>query len=156
TATTDSHDHGHGSALRRVEAALLAAECDRGGRGQWECPAHDDRTPSLAVTQGRVGVLLYCFAGCEVGAIAAALGLSMGVLFDEPRRERPEEPRGQQARANGSAQPQRICEYEYVDRNGELLARKVRYEPGKDGRDKSFEWEVPDGAGGWRLARKGE
>jgi hypothetical protein len=38
------------------------------------CPAHDDRTPSLAITQTREGrVLVYCHAGCDQRDVLAAL-----------------------------------------------------------------------------------
>jgi hypothetical protein len=142
-----------GSALRRVEDALEAiGNPVRNGKAR--CPAHDDRTPSLSVSQGDSGALLHCHAGCALEAILAALELEKADLFDEPAyRERAREPR--EKRANGDANPQRICDYEYTDRHGELIARKIRYEPGKDGRPKSFEWEVPDGEG-WRRAREGE
>ena len=36
----------------------------RTGRGwQAKCPAHDDRSPSLSIREGELGVLLHCFAG---------------------------------------------------------------------------------------------
>ncbi len=48
------------------------------------CPAHDDREPSLSISEGEDGrVLLKCFAGCEVDAIVAYLGLRMSDLFDD-------------------------------------------------------------------------
>ena len=40
------------------------------------CPAHDDRNPSLSVTEGTDGrVLLHCHAGCSTEDIRQALGL---------------------------------------------------------------------------------
>ena len=46
------------------------------------CPAHDDREPSLSVSEGDDGrILLKCFAGCTVEQIVAALGLTMADLF---------------------------------------------------------------------------
>jgi hypothetical protein len=51
---------------------------------QWGacCPAHDDNSPSLSVRETPDGaVLLKCFAGCEVAAIVAALGLEVAELF---------------------------------------------------------------------------
>ena len=42
------------------------------------CPAHDDRNPSLSITQGKDKLLVHCFAGCtqeEVIDALAALGL---------------------------------------------------------------------------------
>jgi hypothetical protein len=50
-----------------------------GGHGSgsnWlaKCPAHDDRTPSLSVSDGENGrALIHCFAGCEARDIIAAL-----------------------------------------------------------------------------------
>ena len=35
-------------------------------------------------------------------------------------------------------------------RQGSLLRRKLRWEPGFRGRSKSFSWQEPDGSGGWR------
>ncbi len=45
------------------------------------CPAHDDRRPSLTFRDGYRRVLVRCWAGCAVGDITAALGLSIGDLF---------------------------------------------------------------------------
>lgn len=54
------------------------------GNGQWKacCPAHDDRNPSLSISEGENGaVLLHCFAGCEAAAVVQAMGLTMGDLY---------------------------------------------------------------------------
>jgi len=46
------------------------------------CPAHDDRNPSLSVSEGKDGrALLHCFAGCSTESILAALGLTAGDFF---------------------------------------------------------------------------
>ena len=55
------------------------------GRG-WvaRCPAHQDRSASLSLAEGRDGrALVKCFAGCEVLAIARAVGLELADLFPE-------------------------------------------------------------------------
>lgn len=54
------------------------------GYGRWTacCPAHDDRSPSLLVTErddGSIGV--HCFSGCDVSAVLGAIGLTLGDLF---------------------------------------------------------------------------
>jgi hypothetical protein len=62
-------------------ANLLDAR--RSGEG-WmaKCPAHEDRTASLSVGEGRDGrVLLSCFAGCSVYAITSAVGIELTDLF---------------------------------------------------------------------------
>ena len=52
-----------------------------------KCPVHDDRIASLSASTGDDGrVLLHCHAGCAVGDILAAVGLTTADLFDEPRR----------------------------------------------------------------------
>ena len=49
------------------------------------CPAHADRSPSLAIRAEADGrVLIHCFGGCEVGSILGAMGLEFADLFPEP------------------------------------------------------------------------
>src|SRR5687768_8336838 len=58
------------------------------GRGRWiaRCPGHDDRTPSLLVSEGtsKEGedtVRLHCFAGCDKQNILGAVGLTFSDLY---------------------------------------------------------------------------
>ena len=37
------------------------------------CPAHDDRNPSLSITQGKDKLLVHCFAGCTQAEVIDAL-----------------------------------------------------------------------------------
>lgn len=95
------------------------------------CPAHEDRTPSLSVSEGREGVLLTCHAGCPTEKVVAAIGLDMRDLFHEPKR-------------NGSGPDSGIeATYDYVDEDGNLLFQVVRKRP------KGFSQRQPDGRGGW-------
>ncbi len=58
----------------------------KGGRGHWTacCPAHEDRSPSLAVTETDDGrILLKCFGGCSVQEIVGAIGMDMTDLFPD-------------------------------------------------------------------------
>ena len=58
----------------------------RTGTGRWmtKCPAHDDKGPSLSVTEAQDGrILLHCFAGCGAQEIMQALGLELADLFPE-------------------------------------------------------------------------
>ena len=58
------------------------------GAGQWsaQCPAHDDKGPSLSIRETSDGrVLVHCFAGCGVDEVVAAVGLDLSDLF--PPRE---------------------------------------------------------------------
>ncbi|KAA0893065.1 DNA primase [Pusillimonas sp. ANT_WB101] len=54
------------------------------GRGRWVacCPAHDDKRPSLAITETDDGkVLLHDFGGCSVYDVLAAVGMKVQDLF---------------------------------------------------------------------------
>lgn len=52
-------------------------------KGGWQarCPAHDDRNPSLSISERNGKILLCCHAGCSVESILEALGLTMSDLF---------------------------------------------------------------------------
>lgn len=70
-------------------ADLLLARLDRvrkaGAGWSARCPAHEDRTASLSVSTGNDGRLLaHCFAGCPIGDVLGAIGLTVADLF--PRR----------------------------------------------------------------------
>jgi len=88
------------------------------------CPAHDDRDPSLSLTEApdihdpsRKRILLKCHAGCKPAAILAALGLRWGDI---------NAPRPKQAMPRSEP----LAVYPYRDDAGQLLYEKVRW-PGK-------------------------
>jgi DNA primase len=59
------------------------------GAGRWMCccPAHEDRAPSLAISEGKDGnALVHCFAGCDVQSVLDAIGLGLSDLFPENTR----------------------------------------------------------------------
>lgn len=66
------------------------------------CPAHDDRRPSLSISEGRDGrTLVRCFAGCAPESITNALGLKLGDLFeDDTARQRVAAPRPRRVTAD--------------------------------------------------------
>lgn len=45
------------------------------------CPAHEDRSPSLAIKESDGTILLHCFAGCSVDDVTGAIGVDMVDLF---------------------------------------------------------------------------
>ena len=62
------------------------------GPGRWtaRCPAHDDKTPSLAIRDVDGKLLLHCFAQCSLHEIVSAVGLTEADLFpDKPSSHRP-------------------------------------------------------------------
>jgi hypothetical protein len=63
----------------------LPSKPRRSGRG-WttRCPAHEDRTPSLSITETTGGkVLIKCWAGCSTESVLVALGLRWSDLFPD-------------------------------------------------------------------------
>lgn len=65
------------SRLRKVKA---------NGPEKWVacCPAHEDRSPSLAIRVADDGrLLVHCFAGCGAAEIIESVGLEFGDLFPE-------------------------------------------------------------------------
>ena len=95
------------------------------------CPAHDDTTPSLSINEGSDGkILLNCFAGCSVDSICSSLTLEMSDLFvSHLKRE------GHRT------------VYSYQDETGKELYRKVRTEPGQNGKSKTFHSEHVNATG---------
>ena len=56
-----------------------------GAKGMCRCPAHDDRSPSLAIGLGDRAILFHCFAGCSSNAVLEAFarhGIRARDLFD--------------------------------------------------------------------------
>ena len=46
------------------------------------CPAHDDRNPSLSISEGQDGqALVHCFAGCPTEEVVEVVGLKMSDLW---------------------------------------------------------------------------
>jgi len=95
------------------------------------CPAHHDKNPSLSISEGSDGkILLHCFFGCTVDSICEALGLKISDLFVVDCKK----------------EPQRTT-YSYQDEDGKELYRKVRTEPGPNGKRKGFHFERDDAMG---------
>ena len=72
-----------------MSAALLLGRL-RGSRStgpaRWiaNCPAHEDRCPSLSIRELDDGTLLLkCFAGCSATDVVSAVGLELRDLFPE-------------------------------------------------------------------------
>jgi DNA primase len=66
-----------GTLLNRLEKV-------KGTKGRWTacCPAHGDKSPSLAIRQLDDGrILLKCFAGCSAYEVVSAVGMDMQDLF---------------------------------------------------------------------------
>jgi RecA-family ATPase/5S rRNA maturation endonuclease (ribonuclease M5) len=111
---------------------------------------HGDRAPSLSVGKGNNGsIVFYCQGGCSQESVLQALGLSMKDLF--PDGDRPRFDRRQEYRPRPTSREDKgriAAQYDYTDENGQLLARKTRWEKTVDGkRKKTFTWGHPAGQG---------
>ena len=112
-----------------------------------QCPCHEDKEPSLAVSEGEDGrVLLKCFAGCNTEDIVAELGLSMADLFPPKERPQPKQSKPKQSEARRAYQSPT---YFYTDEQGKTLFGIIRT-PRKD-----FFAVRPDGNGGWLYGLEG-
>ncbi len=114
---------------QKLEELLDRLHARKNG-SQWMalCPAHEDKNPSLSITQKSGKILLHCHAGCSSTAVCEALGIHIEDLFAE----------------SGNHNNSRIVEtYPYYDEQGDTLFEVVRLEP------KAFPQRRPDGNGGW-------
>jgi putative DNA primase/helicase len=119
----------------RAEEFVRPLEGVRTVRGKLKalCPAHQDRTPSLEVTEGNVKLLVKCWAGCTEEAICQARGVKVSELYYQDLR------------------PQNVTNlrkpsYRWLirDEQGTTQAIHERYD-NKDG-SKSCPWLRADGA----------
>lgn len=100
------------------------------------CPAHDDKNPSLAISEGADGkILLKCHAGCDTRNVCAALNIKPADLF--PERDK--------------TQWRIAATYDYKDAKGKLLFQVCRLDP------KDFRQRKPDATAldGWTWNTRG-
>ncbi|WP_433240297.1 DUF3987 domain-containing protein [Actinomadura nitritigenes] len=103
----------------------------RGGYWSAQCPAHDDRNPSLSIRVGdRQPVVLDCKAGCDPNDVIAALGLTWPDLCS-PRED-------DQGAGEWTPHGPATAAYDYVDEHGVLLYQVLRTA------GKQFPVRVPD------------
>jgi hypothetical protein len=136
------------AAFAGLVEALEGHGCRVTGSGRQrsaQCPAHEDGTPSLSVTDGQSRVLMRCHAGCDTDDVLAALGLTRADLFDGPP-ERPERDDWTPWADRCPCKP--VARYPYVDEAGVLLYEVVR------GEHKEFAQRRPDPSSrsGWRWS----
>lgn len=87
-----SHESESGNVTTRPDVYALLSRLEKvkeNGPGRWLacCPAHQDRSPSLAIRETPDGtILVKCFAECPTADVLAAVGLALKDLF--PQRDR--------------------------------------------------------------------
>lgn len=118
---------------------LREAGCDpkKNGNG-WkaQCPAHDDRAPSLSLATGDDGrALLCCHAGCDTGAIVTSLGITVAQLMPESDRKPAKKPERDDSFPTADAAITALCKklgepaarWTYVDAIGDTVGVIVRW-----------------------------
>src|SRR5918999_5822903 len=131
---------GSGAYMKPIEKVLERLEGieRRNGGYMTLCPAHDDHTPSLSVSEGDGGkALVRCFAGCATVDVLDALGLSARDLFERGERNN--------GRRTGNRKPSVI--WQVKDAAGDVQALHTRFD--RNG-DKEVLWRLP-GAHRWGL-----
>jgi len=109
--------------LVKMLAALEAHGC-RGRGPNWQCPAHEDRSPSLRIARGRNGALvIHCHAGCDPAQVLAKLGLGWPDLYPAEQRTAAAAPRPD------------LAELEAMHRRGALALPHVELGPMPDDAD---------------------
>jgi len=76
-----------------IENILSRLEKVKGRNGAYTacCPAHSDKSPSLAIRELEDGrILLKCFADCSVQDIIGSIGMEIGDLFPDTKKDLPQ------------------------------------------------------------------
>jgi hypothetical protein len=75
-----------------IENILSRLEKVKGRNGTYTacCPAHGDKSPSLAIRELDDGrILMKCFANCSVQDIMGSIGMEIGDLFPDTNKDLP-------------------------------------------------------------------
>lgn len=101
--------------------------------GQYMCPGHEDKEPSLTVSRGRNGgVALHCHAGCSAEKVVEAWGLKMRDLMPEGGSYSDNVPRWIRFIERGAERRGKKLEayYHYfLVPSGEYAFTRIRYRP---------------------------
>ena len=148
------------TSVDRVLAALTDRGCDhrRNGNG-WsaQCPAHDDRNPSLSIDEGDDGrALVRCHAGCSAEEIIASLGMTMRDLMPEDqgssRKSRSKTAKSKASSPHRNEQPEprtyataKDAVAELESRHGERSAAWAYHDATGEAVGAVIRWDRPDG-----------
>lgn len=114
---------------------LLDVERHGANDVQARCPAHEDSTASLHVTDGGERILVHCHANCPIEEVVRAMGLEMSDLG------------AREGRGRDFGEPE--ATYSYTDSEGKELFQVLRY-PGKKFRQRRYDPNHKDaGKDGW-------
>jgi putative DNA primase/helicase len=98
------------------------------------CPAHEDRSPSLSISEGNDGrVLVHCHAGCSAEAVCTKAGLSLRDLMPERPVVRGSPPAKGFATADAAVRSMEhrlgpaAAQWAYLDDRGQHVGSVVRW-----------------------------
>lgn len=98
------------------------------------CPSHEDRRPSLSITEGQDGrALIYCHAGCSFERVMAALDLEASDAFG-PDTEKPAKKRSTSCPPPWERPVK--ARFPYRDEAGNLLFEVIRFADDDSGGEK--------------------
>ena len=124
------------------------------------CPIHGgghESHPSLNLKEVADGDVLafcqVCGPAVKLPQFVVGAGLTMADTFRELLAKKREAEKKSSKGDGPKGEP--TGHWDYFDREGVLLYRAVRLEPGPEGRSKEFRPKRPDGQGGWRWGIKG-
>lgn len=143
-----------------ARAALGEPASIRGNEVCWKCPRHQDQHPSLSINSAKD-----CWACFPCGAKGKAWALVAFFAGVEPSDKEAVKSwlrergllKGAKRKPKAGERGPCVATYSYTDPSGNPIARKLRFEPGADGRPKDFAWERFEvgkwvsGLGGLRL-----
>ncbi len=87
----------------KTEVLLQRLDKVRQTEKGWQacCPAHDDKAPSLSISNEDGKTLLHCHAGCSTQDVVAALGINLADLFEDNGEDKKSTRKKKQARHEG-------------------------------------------------------
>lgn len=64
--------------------SLHKVKCTGNGRWMAQCPAHQDKGPSLSIREEDDGrILVHCFAGCDTYSVLQSVGLDWSAIMPQ-------------------------------------------------------------------------
>lgn len=112
-----AHASQHGRTAPRVRGKKCTA-C---------CPAHDDRHPSLSVTEADDGrALLKCNTGCTTEDVVSSLGLSMADLFKPDATRKKDPPKAARRTESPSIKQTDSSDFATFDEACKKISRRIR------------------------------
>jgi len=128
----------------QIARAVLGEPRRAGSELLWNCPNHSDKHPSLSINPKKD---VFLCAPCNVSGTAWQLASFLARLDPGDKKgvtawlKERGLLNGKRPTKEPSGRGPCVAEYIYRDASGQPVARKLRFEPGADGRNKDFAWQ---------------